>query len=812
MPYRYYLFILIIILPKYLYAQHSISITVYDAKTKETLPGAIIKYGNDGRGAISDLDGRFILPSDIDIKTQIEVSYLGYNPALIALPKNDTIIYLQPLTNSLNEVIVKSPRDKIRRIINTTIANKAINDPDKYGWYQCHIYYKTIVNASLPDSTMKRLAATKKDINTFLEEHYLFMSETYSIRTWRAPQQLQEDILATRFSGLKKSVFTSLVTDVLPFHSYTDYITLNAKDYHNPISRGYDNYYKFSLDDELIEGMDTIWILGFRPKTHNTNELSGTVYINSNGYAISQIQAKATDTILKRTVRIEQQYEQVPVSANEKRWFPKHLNYIIDWDWESKRKNFSFHMKGTSRIDSVTFNEKKDFRFDKVHTVRMAPHADERSDSAWEGICKAPLDEKEKRTYKVIDSLGEKVQMDKKISYISKLPEGKIPIGIFDFDLLRLFSANYYENFRLGIGIQTNEQLIRWLSIGGWGGYGFGDAHWKYGAFAEVYADRYKEFVFKAGFTNDISDPGRVHISPDIDKNYLSSYLLQKVDQVKAFTVSVKKRFGYMGLELAGTQEQIIPKYNYALFYEGANLTTFSATEASLHFRYAYAERTAPFFSHYSSIGSKYPVLYGKITNGVVESTNMHTPYTQVVLAGLWHKHINRIGFEHVLLEGGKSWSNGNLPLGKLFAGNGFDYSTQSAIPEAIYTFGGMMTIFPYQYYTDQFVSFIYRHDFDWKIYKYALPGKKLSSAPNICLQYDMLYGTLLHPEIQRYVGFSVPDNAYHEVGILLNNFIRLNYLNAYYFTFNIGYFYHITNTSDVNTNGRLVFSLGYEF
>ena len=88
---------------------------------------------------------------------------------------------------------------------------------------------------------------------------------------------------------------------------------------------------------------------------------------------------------------------------------------------------------------------------------------------------------------------------------ILKIPEGKIPVNIVDVDLLRLFSYNQYENVRLGAGLQTNEKFIKWLSLGGWAGYGFGDKQWKYGGFAEIYADRYREFVFMGvGYSDEI--------------------------------------------------------------------------------------------------------------------------------------------------------------------------------------------------------------------------------------------------------------------------------------------------------------------
>lgn len=798
---------------------------IFDAGSGQSLPFATIKFGESGQGEVSELDGTFAVPQGK--WGWIEVTCLGYKPEKIILPARDLNIYLKPTDKTLREVAITPPYEKMRRILNTAITNKSENDPDKYDWYRCNVYYKMIVDLDrLPatdpgekknshisirkQKTAAEDSIKQKKFNDFIENQHLLMSETYSIRTWKKPQHLQEDVLASRFSGFKKSMFTGLVTDVLPFHAYSDYITLNGKDYHNPVSRGYGDYYRFNLADEILLGEDTVWILSFRPRGHNANELRGKVYINSDGYAISQIIAGANDSMLKMNVRIEQQYEQLPTTGNQKKWFPKHLNYIIDFTQQTSKSQITYHMKGYSRIDSVTWDEDKDFHFDKTHTVKLAPKADELSDTIWQTVRPEPLDKKEALTYKVIDSLGEKIHLDREMTYFSKIPEGKIPVGILDFDLKRLFNFNNYENIRLGLGAQTNEHLIKWLSVGGWAGYGFNDAHWKYGGFAELYADHNREFVFKAGYSDDINDPGRIRMNNELDKNYLNAYLLQRVDETKTFTLSVRKKLGYWALELAGRQQQINPKYQYALLYDGADYKTFTANEASITFRYAYAERTAPFFGSYYSLGSKYPIWYGKVTSGNISGgANMLEPYTQAVTAVLWHKHINRIGFEHFLLEGGKSWSNGTLPLSKLFAGNGYNYDASSSI--SLYTFGGLLTMLPYQYYTDQFASFIYRHDFDWKLYKFEIPDTKFSSAPNICLQYNVLYGTLNNPQAQQYVHISVPSTGYNEAGILLNNLARLIYANLYYLTLNFGYFYHFTPVPNVSSDSRVVVGVGFE-
>jgi hypothetical protein len=243
----------------------------------------------------------------------------------------------------------------------------------------------------------------------------------------------------------------------------------------------------------------------------------------------------------------------------------------------------------------------------------------------------------------------------------------------------------------------------------------------------------------------------------------------------------------------------------------GKDIYTYKATEASLSLRYAFAERTAPFFGTYTrSARNGYPVFYGKLTSGVITNASVsEMPYTQALAAIYLQRHINRIGQERVILEAGKSWSDGPLPLSRLFAGNGFKYDNKDNI--GFYTFGGLMAMYPYEYYTDQFVHVVWRHDFDWKLFVLQKKKSIESMAPNVALQYNMLYGTLEHREAQRDVAFSVPEHAYHEAGLILNNLIRVRFLNLYYITCSLGYFYHIEPGDFNDKNGRIVYGFGVE-
>ncbi|PZF71348.1 DUF5686 and carboxypeptidase-like regulatory domain-containing protein [Taibaiella soli] len=794
----------LILFSQTLFAQSVYKGVVNDANTHQPLPFATVHILHSAQGQITDLNGSFklIVPENEQI---LEVSYLGYEPLKYEIKRGDSFlrIELKPATGTLKEVVIKPPYDKIKRILNLAIANRDRHNPDKYDAYQCRIYYKMTADLILPDSIpAAQKTKSYQDTKDVMDDMHLLMTETYSIRSWKKPAQLQEDIIGSRLSGFKKNYFTNIITDVLPFHAANDYLQLNGKDYHNPVSKGYASRYEFNLDNEILSGTDTIWQFSFHPKK-GVEELEGQVYISSDEYAIAYLIATAYDKTLRRTVRVEQQYQKV-----RGRWFPHMLNYIIDWQQKKDSLTYDIYMKGTSGIDSVNYAIPETFHFDKMHTVRLEKGANELHDTAWTQLRPVSLDKKEQNTYHNLDSLVASVHGEKVLPYLDKLIDLKVPVSIFDIDLKRIYTYNPYEHSRWGLGLQTNEKLLKWMSVGGWAGYGVKDVHWKYGGFAEFYLDKYKEFSFKFGYNNDLRDPGRVQLNPELDRNYLHSLLMSRVDQINSYYGLVKKRFGYLTAELIGRYEQITPKYDYAFTPENqpSPMNEFTSQEAIVNLRYAYAEHTSPFFSRYISTGTKYPVLYGRLVLGQIQSGDWNTSYTQAFAGISWQKHINLIGQERFLLIGGKSWSNQPLPLSKLFAGNGY-----LADKSSLYAFGGMMTMHPYDYYTDQFVNFYWAHNFDWKLYKLDMPDFAFSSAPSIGIAYNFLYGTMEHREAQQNISFAVPDNAYHETGILLNNLLRYNQ-KVYYLTLNVGYFYHWIGDQLNDKNGRFVFGLGIEF
>lgn len=792
--------------------------TIADAETRRALPFATIRQGDTKQGIVSDINGKFSFQLLSGINT-LHVSYVGYESKRVPITNIDTI-FLIPAAAVTEEVVIRPPYEKIKRIVNTAIRNKDNNNPDKYAQYTYEIYYKMYVDL-LPNEgfakvkTVKRnkldtlsesdrkladsmIAASRKEMDSIRNSMHIIFSETYSEVAFERPAKRQENVLASRFSGFKKTFFTNIITGVLPFHAYDDYIKLNATDYVSPLSNGWQSRYQFDLADEILEGNDTIFILKYKPKKGITfKSLTGILYIHSNGYAISHITATTPDTGDGRTFKMQQIYRHV-----NGKWFPRELNY----DFIFKKyplPELGMVWSGHSIIDSVSFDGSRGIRFDKAHSVKLHDSVDLRTEAEWARYRFEEVSKKELNTYTVMDSTMKEAGVDKFFSNATNIAIGRIPIKFIDLDLTRLIAYNTYEGTRLGLGLYTNDRVSKYFSAGGWFGYGFKDKVMKYGGSARFFPTGKKEHWIELAYQNNYRNTGNVNIHPEVDRQTLQTWLLAKVDRIEEFSAAAHGRLGYYELELRGRKQTLTPQYAYSFNETGAN-GKYDVTEGSLNLRYAYGEKRTPFAGYYFAAGTKYPIIYLQLSAGKVESGTYSANYMKAIAAVTYSVHINRWGKDNFKLMGGIIQTDNDkaLPQSLLMAGNGYRLKNDFQF----YAWGGFLTMLPYSYFSDRFASLMYRHDFDRYFYSTKF------SKPYLSLAHNMLYGTLNKANMAANPGIIAPKDGYHESGLLLNQLLRIDYLNLAYINLNAGVYYHWAPKYDWKANGRFVVGLSVSF
>ncbi|MDG1111394.1 MAG: carboxypeptidase-like regulatory domain-containing protein, partial [Polaribacter sp.] len=93
-----------------MFAQTTITGTVKDAKTGETLPGANIKVARKAVGTNTDFDGNFVLNVADTPPFILEFSMIGYQTAKVEITENNqkVSVNLSENATSLDEIVVSA--------------------------------------------------------------------------------------------------------------------------------------------------------------------------------------------------------------------------------------------------------------------------------------------------------------------------------------------------------------------------------------------------------------------------------------------------------------------------------------------------------------------------------------------------------------------------------------------------------------------------------------------------------------------------------------------------------------------------------
>ncbi|HEX6192868.1 MAG TPA: hypothetical protein VFZ42_10925, partial [Chitinophagaceae bacterium] len=511
------------------------------------------------------------------------------------------------------------------------------------------------------------------------------------------------------------------------------------------------------------------------------------------GYAISHFIANTTDTASGREIKIEQVY----MKQNDK-WFPQELNY--DFIFRKYLGDaFTLQINGRSAIDSVLYTL-GNFKFDKAYSVKLHDSVDLRSEVDWEKLRTDSITEKEKNTYRVIDSLAQEAKVEKLVAAFGQLTINRLPIGKIDIDLTRLLAFNSYESTRLGIGLYTNDKLSKYFSAGGWFGYGFGDKKMKGGASVTLIHKGNKDNWLRFFYNDDYRNTGNIHIHQNIDREGYRNWLLTKVDRIKEFGITAHTQRGYWDIELTGAKQKVTP-WPGNIFLPAQDV--FNVREVNLGLRYAYSEKRVPVFGRYFSTPSKYPVFYVRAGMGDIKADAYDVQYIRVLGAITFNKHVNRWGNDVFQLEAGLVHAFDDRPMSTsfLFGAKGFRREGIN-----YFAWGGFLTMNSYDYYSDKYASLLYKHEFDKFLWQTKF------SKPFIGLSHNMMYGSLTRANKFANPGTTAPVSGYHESGVMLNQLLQVNFAHVAYIYLNAGAFYHWTSSFNWQKNSVWVmgFSAGF--
>lgn len=690
-------------------------IQIKDKQTEEAIPFGKVRFSN-GNGILSNLDGYFPIQSNDTIQW-VSIKAQGYKDTVFSfqLLSTNKIIYLSPIVLNLQDIVVTAGENPAHRIMNRVIENRKKNNPTDNFAFQYEAYSKFLF--TLDPETQAQMSATSDDTNIvrlkrFFDAQHLFLIETSSERKFIPPSRDKETILAYKASGFSDPTFSTFAREMQSFSFYENQFEILGKTYINPIALGGTKRYLFILQDTTIRGTDTTFTISFRPrKGKNFSGLEGQLFINTNGFAIEKVISQPYESDEELAVKIVQEYELL----DQKYWFPSKLSseIFIPFDAIEGLKNAKITGKGSTYISKILINpplSKKEFG---DFVVETAENAGNKTDSEWENERTYELDSKERKTYEVLDSIGKKTNLSKRLQALQVLSEGKIPMGYLNADLNRVLAYNLYEGYRLGLGIETSEKVSKHFLIGGYFAYGTRDKAWKYGGYSEIKLYKKKDLRLKISYKNDLLQRGGLSWENNIRSisasNLIQSIYLLNFDQQEAVEVSLKGSLKPNLLTVLSAQHQRLSYLDgYQHFVSNTWTNSVAVTSASLEIQWQFREKVMQLGNSRVSLGSKFPKVKAKFTQSLPEETTENIAFSKLVASISQSIPIRGAGKFTYTIEGSKVW--GTAPLAFQYVAPGSGKMGWISIPTTF------ETVFPATFFASEQVSVFTRFALNpWK-------------------------------------------------------------------------------------------------
>lgn len=400
-----------------------------------------------------------------------------------------------------------------------------------------------------------------------------------------------------------------------------------------------------------------------------------------------------------------------------------------------------------------------------------------------------PLTEREKNTYKTIDSLGRRYNIDNKAQILSGLLNGQIRVGVLDFAVDEIVNYNSYEGFRVGLKAKLNENFSPYFSPDYTFAYGFKDDKWKYRIGLDIKTTLEKDSYFRVDYYDDVTASGEFYRRLWNFKmrmaNYGNNLNNDRYYHYRGASVSyLNDVTNGLTLVFAARRNLEEALFDYSFKGRGSSFENFNTL-----FTLKYSPNSTNIMTPQgkSLIDQKYPELYFNYEQSyrMLGGDLSYARFDALFV----HNFKTMFGTTGFRLYGGMVF--GGAPIWKNFTMNGLA-SPRRDFNFNLTSFLGFATLEGGKYYNDRFVAYYFTHKLPWYFKSF---GQNISS-------FDfVLRGTIGDMEKAEYHQFRFRplNHLYQEVGLEWTNF-----LSTY---FNLGLFYRVGYYTTPNFKQNLPFS-----
>lgn len=580
------------------------------------------------------------------------------------------------------------------------------------------------------------------------------------------------NILDNRISGLKQPIYEMIALQ----QSNRDKLPDQLKQENRGL-------YRFFLTDTIEMDGRKNFVIRFREvnykKPDKKRKYNGSIYIDTETYGIKKIEnfsKNKNDGIITSTwIYFNRKWflahETVKLKMSNMKMEEDDKEHPEDKHGKKDKQSFGTYAFLTSRyfdFRSPIETDKSDF---KGYTFSIKNIKGETLDQ----YRTDPLTERERNTYKTIDSLGKIYNIDRKARVLGGLLlNGQIKVGVMDFAVDEIVNYNLYEGFRVGLKAKLNENFNPYFSPDYTFAYGFKDDKWKFRIGLDIKTTLEKDSYFRLEYYDDVTASGefyrRLWSFKMRTANYGNNLNNDRYYHYKGASVSyLNDVTNGLTLVFAARRNLEEAMFDYSFRGRGPSFDNFNTL-----FTLKYSPNSTNMMTPQgkSLIDQKYPEMYFNYEQSykVFGGDFNYARFDALFI----HNFKTMLGTTGFRLYGGMVF--GDAPIWKNFTMNGL------ASPRRDFNFNltsylGFATLEGGKYYNDRFVAYYFTHKLPWYFKSF---GQNISS-------FDFVLrgttGNMKHPEYHQF-RFRPLNHLYQEVGLEWNNF-----LSTY---FNLGLFYRV--------------------
>ena len=829
------LLLLLLFKPLLFFSQNYLQGVVIDSKTKQPLPFATI-LTNTNFGSLTDIDGKFELKTTTPF-SKITVSYVGYKKVVaevIPSEKYKTIL-LETSVESLHEVVVIAKENPALKIIENTIKNKDKNAVDKaLNSYKFTSYNKRLITAN-PDSIKGDIDSVfifKKGEKTFyktdssnyklkkdLTKHHIYISEKISEFNFQKGKKEKEIILASRMAGLKQSVYEIVAITIQDFSIYDDFYNIAGTKYASPIAKDALKKYYYKILDTVNNNHGKSFLIYFKPKKKtDVLGVEGVLYIDTESFAVTQAISEVKGII---HIKSTQNFTYIPKNNV---WFPSDMSLLIKKGdnkenislfggaikfSESVKNDSIVNTQQQNAVDVVYFISKTENSNIQINvpvtikksasTIQFDENANKRNEVFWNTYRTDTITERGKTTYKVLDSISESENIDKKIHIARHILKGFYPTKYVNLNLGKIINLNNYEGLRIGFGGITNTNFSNAYRLESYVAYGTKDEKLKYSLGASARLNRFSNSWIGLHYTNDLKEAASLDF---IAENTSFS-------PINPRNLNISKFYNYKTLSIIAEHDiqpnfeaklqlssgKYNPLFDYQYLSKNKIFEDYILTTATVGLQY---NPNSEYM--YSPIGklkikNAFPQFTFQFTQSFKDIFNGDFNFSQFNFSILHEFKRIRKSTTQVLLEGGMVL--GDVPISHLYNATP-NYTFKNPWLKRV-TFAGknsFETMGYNEFISDKFAAIHIRHHL-----KYFNIGKKFK--PQLTLVTRAAIGTIDNSFKHNEISFKSLQNGYFESGLELNSIFK---------GFGLSGFYRYGNCQNNNFQDNIALKLTYQF